>query len=388
MTNVQHNSFTRASTDNHAPGTVADFLDLTDQGSDPSAPAAGHVAFYAKASNLYYEQASGTVVAVPTSALTNPMTTTGDLIYSSDNSGTPARLGAGASNYVLKATGPSAIPVWSPIPAGLTNPMTTAGDMIYSSDGSGTPAKLAAGSSNYFLKTVGAAAPVWAQPASVDHPLPLDITPIDGTYGDDFTASSLSGSWTRRNYTSGAETYEVGQSGTYIRISCAGRAVGDGYFRTAPGGDWTIAMAFIPRYFRTAAPAWGLAVVDTNGTGIGCIAVYSTPIAPIIFGITTYSTYGGNYHQVGASGLSPNVQTLPVAYSGNDRKVWLRLRKSGTNYYTAMSFDGEAWSTESDAHSWSGTVDRIAMMDTPLGTVTSGAGQGSYVDVDWFNRLA
>lgn len=35
------------------------------------------------------------------SSLTNPMTTTGDIIYSSDNSGTPARLGIGSASSVL-----------------------------------------------------------------------------------------------------------------------------------------------------------------------------------------------------------------------------------------------------------------------------------------------
>lgn len=47
---------------------------------------------------------------------------------------------------------------------GLTNPMTTAGDVIYSSDGSGTPARLAAGSDGEVL-TLASGVPSWAAAA-------------------------------------------------------------------------------------------------------------------------------------------------------------------------------------------------------------------------------
>ena len=44
--------------------------------------------------------------------LTNPMTTKGDVIYSSDNSGTPARLGIGTNEYVLTVDTATGIPMW------------------------------------------------------------------------------------------------------------------------------------------------------------------------------------------------------------------------------------------------------------------------------------
>jgi hypothetical protein len=44
------------------------------------------------------------------SGMTNPMTTTGDIIYSSDNSGTPARLGIGFEGATLEVV--SGIPSW------------------------------------------------------------------------------------------------------------------------------------------------------------------------------------------------------------------------------------------------------------------------------------
>jgi hypothetical protein len=44
------------------------------------------------------------------SSMTNPMTTTGDIIYSSNNSGTPARLAAGTNGYMLSLQ--SGVPSW------------------------------------------------------------------------------------------------------------------------------------------------------------------------------------------------------------------------------------------------------------------------------------
>ncbi len=49
-------------------------------------------------------------------ALTNPMTTTGDIIYSSDNSGTPAKLGIGATNKVLTVI--AGVPSWQTAASG------------------------------------------------------------------------------------------------------------------------------------------------------------------------------------------------------------------------------------------------------------------------------
>lgn len=52
-------------------------------------------------------------------ALTNPMTTTGDMIYSSDNSGTPARRGIGSTGDVLTVSG--GVPTWAaPASGGIT----------------------------------------------------------------------------------------------------------------------------------------------------------------------------------------------------------------------------------------------------------------------------
>jgi hypothetical protein len=201
----------------------------------------------------------------------------------------------------------------------------------------------------------------------------LDTYSIDGTYGDDFTGSSLSGIWTRRNYTSGAETYQVGKNATYMRIAATGRAAGDGYLQTAPSGDWTFAMAMVGRYWAAHHMPWGICVLDSAGTGLGT-TFYPAPIAFLVAGITTYTTYSGSFQQT---------PTWAVQFHAEEQKTWQYLRKSGTDYFGAYSFDGELWSPETPAFSSSITVDRIGMLIHPLGTFSG----NPRADVDWFNRI-
>jgi hypothetical protein len=73
-------------------------------------------------------------------------------------------LKGGTTGQVLKkATNTDMDFVWSADSAGMTNPMTTTGDTIYSSSGS-TPARLGIGSTGQVL-TVASGLPSWATPA-------------------------------------------------------------------------------------------------------------------------------------------------------------------------------------------------------------------------------
>jgi hypothetical protein len=73
-------------------------------------------------------------------------------------------LKGGTTGQVLKkATNTDMDFVWSADSAGMTNPMTTTGDTIYSSSGS-TPARLGIGSTGQVL-TVAGGLPTWAAPA-------------------------------------------------------------------------------------------------------------------------------------------------------------------------------------------------------------------------------
>ena len=221
-----------------------------------------------------------------------------------------------------------------------------------------------------------------ASHTSTGSPHRLDNTySIDGTYGDDFTGSSLSGIWTRRTFTSGDETYQVGPDSTWIRLATNSRGAGAGYFQTAPAGDWTFACKFV----LNVECGWGFAVVDTNGTGVQFTAVYSshTPWAPLLLSLTTYSSYGGSYVEPGISGASPNIDL----YNGYPRHqpMWMYVRKSSTSYFCAISHNGELWGKESSALTWSGTVDRVGMIFGPLGNA---GGTSLYIDIDWFNKIA
>jgi hypothetical protein len=106
---------------------------LTVEGTTPSTPAAGQQRLFVRSSDhvLCYVNSSGTVSQVG-GGLTNPLTTTGDTIYSSSGT-TAARLGIGSSGNVLTVA--AGVPSWA-APAGggtaygqaLAYPTTFTGD--------------------------------------------------------------------------------------------------------------------------------------------------------------------------------------------------------------------------------------------------------------------
>lgn len=69
--------------------------------------------------NLYFTSTSASIFfdIVQSSGMTNPMTTTGDTIYSSSGS-TPARLGIGTAGQVLKVNSGATAPEWANASAG------------------------------------------------------------------------------------------------------------------------------------------------------------------------------------------------------------------------------------------------------------------------------
>ena len=89
--------------------------------------------------------------------MSNPLTTTGDIIYSSSGT-TAARLGIGSANQILTVVG--GVPTWQNAASGFTNPMTTAGDIITGGSG-GAAQRLAAGTNGYVL-TMVSGSPAWA----------------------------------------------------------------------------------------------------------------------------------------------------------------------------------------------------------------------------------
>ena len=74
-------------------------------------------------------------------------------------------LGGTTGQVLAKASGTDLDFVWSADAAGMTNPMTTTADIIYSSSGS-TPARLGIGSAGDLLTVDGSGVPTWSAPAS------------------------------------------------------------------------------------------------------------------------------------------------------------------------------------------------------------------------------
>jgi hypothetical protein len=105
----------------------------------------------------------GTSVDTTTKNL-NPETTLGDIAYRSSTANVNTRLPLGTAGQVLKVNSGATAPEWATDASGMTNPMTTTGDTIYSSSGS-TPARLAIGSTGNVL-TVAGGVPTWAAPSS------------------------------------------------------------------------------------------------------------------------------------------------------------------------------------------------------------------------------
>jgi hypothetical protein len=93
----------------------------------------------------------------------NPETTLGDISYRSSSANVNTRLPLGTAGQVLKVNSGATAPEWATDASGMTNPMTTTGDTIYSSSGS-TPARLGIGTTGQVL-TVAGGVPSWATPA-------------------------------------------------------------------------------------------------------------------------------------------------------------------------------------------------------------------------------
>jgi hypothetical protein len=161
--------------------------------------------------------------------LPNPMTAVGDVIVGAA-SGTPARLGIGATAQILTVVGGT--PAWQPPAAGgMTNPMTLQDDLIIGG-ASGAPARLGKGTDGQVLTVDPATHHLsWAAPAPstgvavglVPYALPIGLTPTatagviqtmpatGGTMLTPFTITSSmsvdSVSW-RSGDTSGTHTWE------------------------------------------------------------------------------------------------------------------------------------------------------------------------------------
>jgi hypothetical protein len=164
----------------------------------------------------------GSSVDTTTKAL-NPETTLGDISYRSSTANVKTRLPLGTAGQVLKVNSGATAPEWATDASGMTNPMTTTGDTIYSSSGS-TPARLAIGTANQQLRVnAGATAPEWFNPAAAGSGFTLiaeqsytaaqtvNVNNVFSTTYDNYkiinrSTQASAGSWTMKMRVGGADT--------------------------------------------------------------------------------------------------------------------------------------------------------------------------------------
>jgi hypothetical protein len=135
-----------------------------------------------------------------------------------------ADLKGGTTGQVLKKNSNTDMDfVWSADSAGMTNPMTTTGDTIYSSSGS-TPARLGIGSTGQVL-TVSGGLPSWATPAS-GTPAIAQIASGTLTSGTQLQLSSLTSYDTLILRVNGF-TWATGSDALYFRINNSSSSIYD-----------------------------------------------------------------------------------------------------------------------------------------------------------------
>lgn len=101
---------TAADTNGYLMQGINVFADATARDAAITSPQEGQFA-YLKDTNVTTYYTGSAWANVDTTGMTNPMTTTGDVIYSSSGS-TPARLGIGTAGQVLKVNSGATAPEW------------------------------------------------------------------------------------------------------------------------------------------------------------------------------------------------------------------------------------------------------------------------------------
>jgi hypothetical protein len=153
-------------------------------------------------------------------------------------------LKGGTTGQVLKkATNTDMDFVWSADSAGMTNPMTTTGDTIYSSSGS-TPARLGIGSTGQVL-TVAAGIPSWATPSGSSPNYQLLNSGGTTLTGDTtITISGISGKNSLLVYVTGASSANSGavftlrmnaDSANYVQLGGAAYSDSSNFFTPDDG---------------------------------------------------------------------------------------------------------------------------------------------------------
>jgi len=283
--------------------------------------------------------------------------------------------------------------------AKMTNPMTTTGDIIYSSSGS-TPARL--GGAAGFLKSTGAAAPAWSALTSGDLPSHVhaatDITSatlanirLDGkvylinqTGGLD-AANITTGTFADARIASAANwntAYTHSQATTNVH-GLTFTAEGSGGGLDADTLDGIDSSSFLTSYTETD-PKWSANYSAKTGTGN---VVFSA--SPTLSGTVTGGTFSGGTWNGGSisttytdAKVTGVTGTAPVASSGGAAPVIsMAAASSGVNGYMTGTY-----ATKLDGIEAGATADMTAAeILTAIKTVD---GSGSGLDADLLDGLS
>ena len=246
--------------------------------------------------------------------MTNPMTTTGDVIYSSSGS-TPARLGIGTDGQVLTSDG--SIVNWETPSADIPlSTVTTNGDVIYAT-GSGAVTRLGIGSTDDVL-TVAGGVPTWAAPS--------------GGGGADFSLLNAGGT-----ALSGTTTTVSGISGMgtlLVMVVSGSTNAAESQFQLRLNGDTANNYAFAGAQL-TGGSTYSTSTISNNAN----FSASNIPLGKV--SSNTASTLHGGFYVYGAN--STGIKGIDVSASGspgggnNQTACMFKGRYSGTSTISSVS---------------------------------------------------
>ncbi len=211
---------------------------------------------------------------------------------------TLAELKGGTTGQVLSKTSATNMDfTWvTPAAAGMTNPMTTTGDTIYSSSGS-TPARLGIGSSGQVL-TVSGGVPSWATPSSGG----MTLLESGSLSGASVTTGTLSGSYNNLELYIYAQDLATNNENIRMRFN------GDSNARYATNGaDQSASTSFSVNYIEIASDTSDVnpyGIIKVHVPLYSVSGFYKTAIIDFVTGVSTANFVSarriGAYNQTGA----------------------------------------------------------------------------------------
>ncbi len=236
---------------------------------------------------------------------------------------------AGTSGFALLSGGGGSSPMtWSAV---LSNPMTTTGDIIYSSDGSGTPARLAAGTTGQVLTSAGAAAPSWSTPSQ----LPYNFL-INGAFDLWQVGTSATVTATGGGTPTNAYLYQADQ--WYVRNILGGGTI-EGIITYSQQAAVTNGSGFGARVKITTAPT-GTGIQNGAELWQTLSNIASKPLYGQTASFTILVRCLNNVNQVGAQFFYATTEVKAVTSIGSEQTV-----TCNTSTFVSLTISGQALGT-------------------------------------------